>query len=136
MGIILSNLWVAQNGRFVINPAQYPRGGTIVAKIFDFSLSESLTKALFRSFCSPKLSLERWILHCLCGKLLNITIEISIIVYLIPKQFSWFKNYKQLILKLVPALLLLVPKHKVLLLTHTYFSWWSGGHKQRKHLIS
>ena len=36
-----SNLQVAQNGSFVINPI-YLRGGNMVAKIFDFRLSESV----------------------------------------------------------------------------------------------
>ena len=39
--IIRSNLRVTQNGRFVINPV-YSGGGTVVAKILDFRLSESL----------------------------------------------------------------------------------------------
>ena len=38
---IRSNLRVAQNGRFLINPV-YPGGGTVVANILDFRLSESL----------------------------------------------------------------------------------------------
>ena len=49
---------VSQNGKFVINPVQYPRGGTMVAKILDFMLFESMEKALSRSFSSPKLFLE------------------------------------------------------------------------------
>ena len=49
---------VSQNGKFVINSVQYPRGGTMVAKILDFMLFESLEKALSRSFSSPKLFLE------------------------------------------------------------------------------
>ena len=54
---ILSNLRVAQNGRFAINPV-YPGGGTMVAKISDFRLFENLQNALFRTFFSPKISLE------------------------------------------------------------------------------
>ena len=62
---IFSNLWVAQNRRFVINPV-YPGGGTLVAKILDFRLTESQKNAFSNTFCSPKLSLGSWILHCLC----------------------------------------------------------------------
>ena len=39
--IVESKFPVAQNGRFVIYPV-YPRGGTMVAKILDFGLFESL----------------------------------------------------------------------------------------------
>ena len=46
--------------------------------------------------CSPKLSLESQNLHGLCKNILeyplNITMEISIIVYSIPPHFSWCKN--------------------------------------------
>ena len=52
---ICSNLTVAQNRRFVINPI-YSRGDTIVVKILDFRLFESLKKTLSRTFNSPKLS--------------------------------------------------------------------------------
>ena len=55
-GGIPSNLKVAQNSRFVINPV-YSGGGTMVVKIFDFRLFESLKSALPRTFSSPKLSL-------------------------------------------------------------------------------
>ena len=75
MEYIRSNLLVAQNERFVINSV-YPGGGTMVTKIFGFRFSESLKMR----------SVE--ILHCLCEKFLeypsNLTIEISIIMYLIP----------------------------------------------------
>ena len=100
------NLQVAQNERFIIYPA-YPRGGTMVVKILDFKLFQSLKNGLFRTFCSPKLSLGSWILHCFCKNFPeyppNITIRTSTIVYLIPQHFSWFKHYKVLILKLVPG---------------------------------
>ena len=56
-GSIRSNLRVARNGRFVINPI-YSGGGTMAVKILDFRLLESLKSALFRTFCSLKLSLE------------------------------------------------------------------------------
>ena len=103
---IRSNLWVSQNGRIVINLV-YLGGGTMVAKIFDFRFFESLKNAISRTFCSPKLSLESWILHSLCenfpehppGK----AIRTSVTVYLMTQDFSWFKNYKLLILKLVPG---------------------------------
>ena len=47
-----SNLRVAQNGRFVINPI-YPGGSTMVAKILGFGLSESL------KMCSQELLLSQ-----------------------------------------------------------------------------
>ena len=68
----------------------------------DFRLCESLKKAHSRTFCSLKLSLESWILHCLCKKFPeyppDITIGIWLIACLIPKHFSWFfkKNYSQI----------------------------------------
>ena len=49
---IYSNLRVAQNGRLVINPV-YPGGGTMVAQIFDFRLSESLKMHSSRPFALP-----------------------------------------------------------------------------------
>ena len=88
---IRSNLQVAQNGRFVINPI-YSRGSTMVAKFLDFGLSESLKMHSLGAFCSPKLSLESRILHSLPENfpeyLPNITIgtSTSIIVYLIPQH--------------------------------------------------
>ena len=54
---IRSNLWVAQNLRFVIDPV-YSRGGTMFAKILDFRLFENLKNALSKTFYSTKLSLE------------------------------------------------------------------------------
>ena len=60
----VSNLWIAQNGRFVINPV-YAAGGTVVAKTLDFRLFENLKNALSKTFCSPKLFLGSWILLCL-----------------------------------------------------------------------
>ena len=95
--LIRSNLWVGQYGRFVINPV-YPVGGAIVAKLLDFRLFEDLKNALSRTFCSPKLSLESWILHCLCDSFPkyppDIILRTSVIVYLIPQHFLWFNNYK------------------------------------------
>ena len=70
-----------------------------VAKVLDFRLHESLKNALSRTFYSPKLSLESWILHSFCKK---VALQTSIIVYLILQRFSWFKNYKLLILKPIP----------------------------------
>ena len=61
---ISSNLLVVQNGRFVINPI-YLGGSTMVAKFLEFGLSESLKMRSPEAFCSSKLSLESWILHCL-----------------------------------------------------------------------
>ena len=104
-GSIRSNLQVALNGRFIINSV-YSRDGAMVVKFLDFRLLESLKSALSRTFCSPKLSLESWILHCLCENFPeyppDIIIQTSIIVYLISQHFSWFKNYKLFIVKLVP----------------------------------
>ena len=51
--------------REVCNKPSISQSGTMVAKILDFRLFESLKNALSRTFCSPKLSLESWILHCL-----------------------------------------------------------------------
>ena len=34
----------------------------------------------------------------------DITIRNSIMMYLTPQQFSWFKNYKLLVLKLLPGI--------------------------------
>ena len=62
-GRIRSNLRVAQNGRFVLSTV-YPGGGTMIAKILDFRLSENQKNALLRTCCSLKLSLESWILLC------------------------------------------------------------------------
>ena len=56
-GGICSNLTVAQNRRFVINPI-YSRGDTMVVKILDFRLFESLKRTLSRTSNSPKLSVE------------------------------------------------------------------------------
>ena len=108
---ILSNLRVAQNGRFAINPV-YPGGGTMVAKISDFRLFENLQNALFRTFFSPKISLESWILHCLCKNFpkypSDITIRISTIAY--HSTFHCLKYTKYWFLKSLPAVLLLVSK--------------------------
>ena len=60
-----SNFRLSHNGRFVINPV-YPVGCTMVAKILNFKLFESLKNALSRTFCSAKLSLGSWISHFLC----------------------------------------------------------------------
>ena len=104
LSTIRSNLPIAENGRIVINPV-YPGGGIMLVKILDFRLFESLSSAFSRIFCSPKLSLGNWILHCLCKNFLeyppDMIIQTSVIVSLIPKHFSRFKNYKLLILILV-----------------------------------
>ena len=71
------NLRVAQNGRFVKNPV-YPGGDTMFAKFLDFSFFESLKNALFRAFCSPNISLESWILHCLRENFLKYSPDIAI----------------------------------------------------------
>ena len=41
---------VSQNG-------EYPRGGTLFAKILDFRLFERLKNAIYKPFWSPKLSM-------------------------------------------------------------------------------
>ena len=103
---IHSSLRVAQNRMFVINPV-YSGAGTMVVKILDFRLFESLKSALSRTFCFPQLSLESWMLHWLCENFPeyppDIIIQTSIIVYLILQHFSWFKNYNLLILKPIPG---------------------------------
>ena len=82
----------------------------MVAKILDFRLFESLKNA-FPSI-HRKLNVADMITRT------------SIIVYLIPHHFSWFKNYK---LYWFPNLFLalhsLVSK-QVLLSTQIYSSWW------------
>ena len=49
---IRSNLRVAQNGRFVVNPI-YLGGGNMVAKMLEFRLSENLTMPSSGSFALP-----------------------------------------------------------------------------------
>ena len=95
---IRSNLQVAQNGTIVINPV-YPRGGTMLVKILNFRLFESLKGAFSKIFCPPKFSLGSRILHCLCKNFLEYPPDI--IVYIISKNFPRFKNYKILILNLI-----------------------------------
>ena len=68
LGFICSNLQVDQNGRFVINPV-HVGGGSMVAKILNFRLSESLKNALSSILPSSELSLESSILHFLCKNL-------------------------------------------------------------------
>ena len=64
----------------------------MVAKILDFRFFKSLKNPLSKTFCFPKF----------CKNFPEyppeITIRTWIIVYLIPKHFSWFKNCKILIL--------------------------------------
>ena len=82
---------IAQNWGFVMNPA-YHGGDTIVSeggKILDFRLSEIPQNEPFRTFYSPKLSLENWILEC---QYFGIAIQISIIVYSSPSFLPWLKN--------------------------------------------
>ena len=95
---IRSNLQVAQKGTTVINPV-YPRVGTMLVKILNFRLFESLKGAFSKIFCSPKFSLGSQILHCLCKNFLEYPPDI--IVYIISKHFPRFKNYKILILNLI-----------------------------------
>ena len=92
---IRSNLRLAQSGKFAINPL-YPGGGTIIVKVMDFRLFESLKRALSRAFCSPKLSRGSCILNFLSENFPEYPpdkiIRISVIVYLLPQHFSWFEN--------------------------------------------
>ena len=103
---IRSNLRVAQSGRFVINLV-YSRDDTTFAKILDFRLFENLKNALSKTFNCTKLSLESWIPLCLCEKfpeyLPDITMRTWKKVYLMAQHFSWFKNYRLFILRLVPG---------------------------------
>ena len=79
----------------------------MAAKILGFTLFETLQYGVFRTFCSPELSLKNWILHCVRENFPeyppDITIQISTIVYLIPQLFSWLKSYKVLIPKFFPG---------------------------------
>ena len=129
-GSLCSNLPVARNRRFVINPV-YSGAGTMIVKSLDFRLFESLKSALSRTFCSPKLFVKKWILH----------LPLQELSWIIPtshnnanfNQKSLF-NFKALFygLKITnywisnsfPALILLVWKQYVLLLTWIYCSWW------------
>ena len=125
------NLRVGQNGRFKMDPV-YLGGGTLVStggKISGFRLSKCPNNILFRTFFSPKLSLESWILHCppysFSKYLRDITLGVSIIVYSVPQHFSWFQNCKlywfsnSLLTLLSLALTQFVPY-----LTQIYCSWW------------
>ena len=95
---IPSNLWEAQNGRFIMKPV-YSGGGNMVSvggKILDFRLSRKPKKCTLQgTFRTPKLSLESWILQCFrenfAEYLCDITIRISIIIYSVPQHFSWFR---------------------------------------------
>ena len=49
----------------VCNKPSYVEDGTMVAKILDFRLSESLKTRTPGPFAFPRLPLESWILHCL-----------------------------------------------------------------------
>ena len=69
-----------------------------------------------------------WIWHCFLKNFPerppDITTGIPIIVYLILQHFSWFKNDKlYLFSNWFLALLSLVPKQWILLLTRTYCLW-------------
>ena len=93
-------------------------------QILDFRLFESLKNAPSKTFCSLKLSLGSWSLQS-SGELSwistwynNTNFNDSLFN---PRHFSWFKNYKLLILKLFQNSLM--PK-QVLLRTWIYSSWW------------
>ena len=71
--------------REVCNKPSISRRWHHVCKFLDFSFFESLRNALFRAFCSPNISLESWILHCLRENFLKYSPDIAIctlIVYL------------------------------------------------------
>ena len=63
-------------------------------KILDCRVSESLKMAL---------SLLRFLCENFLEYPCDITIPIFIVTYSFPQHSSWFKNYKLLILKLVPG---------------------------------
>ena len=74
--------------RFILNPV-YPKGGTmvfIVGKILDFRLSESPKNEISRSYCSPKLFLESWMLHFLCKNLPQYARDVIIGISVIAKS--------------------------------------------------
>ena len=83
---IHSNFWVAQNRRFTINPV-YLEVAPWLPKFGILGSLESLKNAFFRTWFSPKLILESWILHYLCESFpeypLDITIGTLITVYLV-----------------------------------------------------
>ena len=92
---IRSNLRAAQNGKFAIN-LLYPGGDTMIIKIMDSRLFESLKRALSRALWSPKLSLGSWVLNFLYENFPEYPpdkiMRNSVIVYLLPQYFSWFEN--------------------------------------------
>ena len=100
----------------------------MLSKSLDFRFFESLKSALSRTFCSPKLSLESWILHSLCENFpeypLERAMQTSIIVYLIPQHCPWFKNYKLLILKLVLGFFFACAKTISPFVDTVHCSWW------------
>ena len=92
-------------------------------------LSESMKNALFRTFFSSKLFLESWILHCLRNNFPEYSAETIlrtfITVDLILQHFSWFINYKLLILKLIPgASFATATTIRAFVDTLIYCSWW------------
>ena len=95
----------------------------------NFRLFESMKNALSRTFFSSKLFLESWILHCLRNNFpeysADTILRTFIIVDLIPQHFSWFINYKLLILKLIPgASFATATTIRAFVDTLIYCSWW------------
>ena len=103
---ILSNLWVAQNKRFVINPV-YPGGAKIgFAKILDFRLWKP-----------TKCTLQDLLLSQIIPRKLNFTLSLWELSWISTwhnymkfnnslfnsQHFSWFKYYEVFIHKLVPS---------------------------------
>ena len=95
-----------------------------------------------RSFCSPKLSLESWIYIAFARSFPeyppNITIRISIIVYLITQCFSWLKNNKLYrFSNSCLTLFLLMPKEwKPLLTRNGWWRWWTRPTQAPNFVIS
>ena len=93
---IRSNLRVAQNGRFVITQYSF-QIGPCLSKLWILG-SLKTWKFLLQDVLLSMIILESWTLHCPCENFLeyppNITIGVSIVVFLILLHFSWFKNFK------------------------------------------
>ena len=103
---ILSNFWVAQNRRFVINPV-YPGGAKIgFAKILDFRLWKptkcTLQDLLLSQIIPRKLNftLSLWELSWISTWHNNMKFNNSLFN---SQHFSWFKYYEVFIHKLVPS---------------------------------
>ena len=75
--IISFDTFQPQNERFVMKPV-FLRGSTMVltgGKILYFRVFESSKNELSRTFCSPNLSIESWILIVFARTFLNIHVK-------------------------------------------------------------